>query len=1063
MSDNLKKFKNLLEELFQMDQADLDFGIYRIMNAKRDEISKFLDEDLLPQVNEELGKLEGQKKVDIQKELDETIARLSELKVDPEENEIIILLREQLAQAVDITAIENEIFSDLYNFFRRYYKDGDFISQRRYKKDVYAIPYEGEEVKLYWANHDQYYIKTSENFRDYTFKVGADEKLVHFKLVDADTERDNIKAQNGNDRRFILCEDDPLFKENGELYIRFEYRPDDDKRKQDALIGEAIEKITDSSGFTNWLTLLLRKEPTDANPNRTVLEKHLKHYTARNTFDYFIHKDLGKFLNRELDFFIKNEIMHLDDIESAEAPKVEQYLAKIKALRKIAHKIIDFLAQIEDFQKKLWLKKKFVVDTNYCITLDRIPEEFYPEIASNDAQREEWVRLFAIDEIKAGESELFDGASPAYSNPLTVEFLKANPFLALDTRFFSDSFKARLIASVENIDEQCDGLLVNSDNYQALSCLQQKYKGKLQSIYIDPPFNTVASEILYKNNYKHSSWLCLINERLQNSIQLMKNDAIFCIAIDDAEQSILADCLSNIFGDDNHLGTVVVRSNPHGRAMAAGISSNHEYSIFYAKSRESIVGRLPRDDRRQSRYPDSDERGIFAWINFRKTGAGSRRVERPKLFYPIYVSDDGEIRITTMSWSDVKRKWIPDEAKLPNETIVLPLDSENNERVWNLGWERARYEINKSLSAKLVDDKWQVYRKYRPNQDGALPGTWWEEAKYSATESGTRIIKDLFGERELFSYPKSIYLVEDCLRVTNLLPEASVMDYFAGSGTTGHAVINLNREDGGHRKYILVEMGEYFDTVLKPRIQKVIYSKDWKDGKPVSREGSSHIFKYIKLESYEDTLNNLELTRSREQDDVLLGEADLREDYMLHYMLDIESRGSDSLLNIDKFDDPFNYKLNIAQGTVGETKPQTVDLVETFNYLIGLRVNHIGAKEYLTAKFKRDDENKLILDGRLKTCEPGKGWEFQMIEGENPEGKKVLIIWRTLKGDPEEDNLILDELLERKNISSLDFEYDLIYVNGDNNVENKRHDDATWKVRMIEPEFHHLMFESEGV
>jgi adenine-specific DNA-methyltransferase len=148
-----------------------------------------------------------------------------------------------------------------------------------------------------------------------------------------------------------------------------------------------------------WSAALSVKRPTEKNADRTLLAKHLADYTARNTFDYFIHKDLGRFLRRELDFYIKNEVMHLDDVQDQTAPRVEQYLTKIKAIRRIAHKIIDFLAQLENFQKKLWLKKKFVVETQYCVTLDRVSEELYPEIAANDAQREEWVRLFAIDEV----------------------------------------------------------------------------------------------------------------------------------------------------------------------------------------------------------------------------------------------------------------------------------------------------------------------------------------------------------------------------------------------------------------------------------------------------------------------------------------------------------------------------------------------------------------------------------------------------------------------------------------------------------------------------------------
>src|SRR5207302_1717290 len=152
--------------------------------------------------------------------------------------------------------------------------------------------------------------------------------------------------------------------------------------------------------------------------SRTVLEKHLLQYTARNTFDYFIHKDLGGFLRRELDFYIKNEVMHLDDIEHESAPKVEQYLSQIKVIRSIAHKIIQFLEQLENFQKQLWLKKKFVIETNYCFTLDRVPKEFYAEIAANDAQQEEWVKLFAINEIQG------DLIHAPYLKPLTPGFLE---------------------------------------------------------------------------------------------------------------------------------------------------------------------------------------------------------------------------------------------------------------------------------------------------------------------------------------------------------------------------------------------------------------------------------------------------------------------------------------------------------------------------------------------------------------------------------------------------------------------------------------------------------------
>jgi len=494
MNENFRKLIDLLTELFQLDAADLDFGIYRIMNQKRDEIVHFLEHDLLPQVRETLQASQSGDVAALLAELDRAIVSARGLGVDPETTQKVKDLKAQIAQA-DITGLENEVFSHLTNFFRRYYSDGDFISLRRYKPGVYAIPYEGEEVKLHWANADQYYIKTTENFRDYTFTLPSG-KRAHFRLAEADTERDNNQTQNGNERRFMLFAESPLSEVNGELIIRFEYRQDDAKRKQADLNMAAVQVIMATPGFAEWQQELASLAPTGSNPRRTQLEKHLTGYTACNSFDYFIHKDLNGFLRRELDFFIKNEVVRLDDIEEETAPRVEQYLSKVKAMRRIGHKIIAFLAQIEDFQKRLWLKKKFVVETNYCVTLDRVPEELYPEIVANSEQIAEWKRLFAIEEIPHTLE------NPGYTDPLTVKFLKANPFLVLDTRYFPLEFTVALLSNEKmlsgapGLNEAIDGILIKSDNFQAINLLQVSLRGNIDCIHIDPPYNTATSGFL---------------------------------------------------------------------------------------------------------------------------------------------------------------------------------------------------------------------------------------------------------------------------------------------------------------------------------------------------------------------------------------------------------------------------------------------------------------------------------------------------------------------------------------------------------------------------------------
>lgn len=429
MTQYEQKFRDILAEILQLDQAELDFGIYRIMNQKRKDIEAFLNNRLVPEVTK--------------------------------------ILKAQTAAGTDISAMENEVFSHLAKFFSRYYEGGDFISKRRYKDDAYAIPYSGEEVKLYWANADQYYIKTSEYFKNYSFVLPTCRRKVHFVLRDADTEQNNNKAANNMERRFQLCEEDCIAEEDGELNIFFTYELMPKTTKQDALIKDAEAKIISSFAegkYVDFAELVNEKVPTEKKKERTLLMKHLQDYTAKNNFDYFIHKDLGGFLRRELDFYIKNEVMFLDDLD---ATHIMEHLAQVKAIKLVGEKIITFLAQLEDFQKKLWLKKKFVVGCDYCITLDRIPRTLYPEIIANDEQRKEWVRLFAIDEIKG------DMMTEGYCEPLTEKFLEDNPFLVLDTKFFSAEFKHKLVGSMEKVDEECNGLLIKSDNYQGLSAIQK--------------------------------------------------------------------------------------------------------------------------------------------------------------------------------------------------------------------------------------------------------------------------------------------------------------------------------------------------------------------------------------------------------------------------------------------------------------------------------------------------------------------------------------------------------------------------------------------------------------
>ena len=782
-----------------------------------------------------------------------------------------------------------------------------------------------------------------------------------------------------------LCNDNVVSVKNDKITIWFEYYPDLRNRKQDEINRESFISI--QKQLNNKTSALFKHVLRSNGEEWTLLEKQLNNWTKKNTFDYFIHKDLGGFLRRELDFFIKNEVLHLDDIIDSKSEDLGKRLIKLKVLKKVGDKIINFLTQIEEFQKKLWLKKKFIVQTDYCLTLDRVPQIFYAEIAKNEKQCKEWVKLFAIDEIKGGVK-----GQVAYSKPLTPAFLRANPYLVLDTALFEDEFKYCLLAKMDNIDEQTDGLLVRSENFQALNLLEKKYKDSVKCIYIDPPYNTSAAPIIYKNSYKHSTWMSLIKDRVSLSAEFqIPNESILAISIDENESNRLGLELDTLFPSHTKTQVSIVH-NPRGRrGNAFAICHDFIYFIFP----KGLM--LPK---RKLKEPKAKP--------LMKTGSESARSTAKNCFYPIIINQAGKlVKIGDVPSEDYHPK--SSQVEKADGTIELwPLCSKKRERKWRYIPDSLKRHSENLLIRKSLTNRWAVYlSKYEESYK-----TVWSDAVYNAAEYGSTLLKRMMMDGD-FSFPKSYYTIKDVITIGIGGKHGIVLDYFAGSGTTGHAVIDLNRKDGGSRKYILVEMGEYFDNVLKPRIQKAIYSEDWKEGKPLYHgKGYSHCFKTIYLESYEDSLNNLKLECPKERKEVLKlsSDSDLGEQYLLSYMLDMETR--DSIFNLEMFEKPFDYELIITRNN--EPKRQKIDLVETFNYLIGLYV-----------------EKMSFIDG------------IMMIQGTTRKGESILVLWRNMDAI---NNETLNKWFKKY---AKDIMFDQLYVNGDNNLES---------AILIEQVFHSLIF-----
>jgi len=679
-----------------------------------------------------------------------------------------------------------------------------------------------------------------------------------------------------------------------------------------------------------------------------------------------------------------------------------------------------------------------VLDTQWLITLDKVPESFYAELCEKAelpvqgwdgqtrSQRQEWVELFAIDEIAADLA-----GAVAYSVPLTVDFLKANAFLSLDTARFSTDFKERVLASVENLEQGTNGLLINGDNFQALNLLQARYHEQVQCIYIDPPYNTGGDDFIYRDAYKHSSWLSFLSDRLMLGRALQTKDGTITVSIDDDEMHRLSEVLDASYGD-NELAKLVWDRNRKNDARY--FSVGHEYMLVWAYSKDALAEkgirfREPKeglDDAKKAFRKlikasgedwDVIREGWKYWFDNIPVADPRRRLMRfSKVGERGPYRDDGNL-----SWPggggpryEVLHPVTLKPCSVPSRGWIYP----NSERFWE---EFKKGKIQFGEDEKRIPSG--ISYLFEGDEGQVMPSVF-----YSYAQTASQQFDAMFGTR-VFDNPKHW---PDLMRVIRYVTPkgGTVLDYFAGSGSTAHAVIDLQRGGYGNRDYVLVEMGGHFDKVLKPRIQKATYSSAWDSGKPVTRDGLSHCVKYVYLESYEDALDNLgSVEPTKRQVEILekTENAGLREGYVLNYMLDIESRGS--LLNLDKFVDPFNVVMTITRND--DRRAVKVDMVETFNYLLGLRVQTMR---------------------RVK--------DVYEVVGVTPAGDQTLILWRDVN---KVDNEALDKWFDKQAYSSRDKEFDLIYVNGDNNIENLRRADETWKVQLIEEKFLALMFDGGQV
>lgn len=931
MSESLQKFQGLLRELFQFDSADLDFGIYRIMNQKREVIERYILQDLPEFIQKEIdrGALAEQSHVHSEfiSARQKVLSSLGEKAIDAEGNLIeqyrntptgkaYLEAMIKASGAQDHAAIEVAIYNHLYTFFSRYYQDGDFISKRRYsKKERYAIPYNGEEVYLYWANHDQYYVKSGEHFTNYIWKAPNGVSVI-FKLRAAEIEQDNVK----NDKRFFLLKIEEIDwqEKNAKLIIPMEYRALTDgeaisygsRNQQDNIIAEILKtvpkKLENESGALSAL-LSERRMTTDGTPI-SYLEHHLRNYTSRNTRDFFIHKDLASFLKRELDFYLKNEVLNLEDMESFGDELSESWFQIIMIVKNVGNDIIDFLAQIEEFQKMLWEKRKFITDVRYLITVGDINESFYADIATNEPQWEEWKELFQIDDQ---ETNLFNEGKDKIEKRRV--FLKNNSRLVLDTKHFDVEFVDRLLMSFEDLDAETSALLIDSENWHALNLLLKKYREKIRCVYIDPPYNTGNDEFIYKDTYQHSSWLSMIRDRIILSKALLTPDGSHYCQIDTNENFRLGLMIDAILEFQREIiwDTQVLSGY---KTIANNWIRGHDTILFHTKEDSYYFNKQKQPHRKEylDRFDKQDEDGRWYF-----DGRGT---------------------------------------KLYKDEVIE--------------------------KGKAVGDVWYDIMSFQQQPTS--------------------------NERVDFSTQKPEELVERIIRASSKESDW-VLDYFLGSGTTSATAIMLGRKSIG------IEMGEHLSSVAIPRLKRVLYGCPTSVAEKSEYKGGGFV-KYLHLESYEDTLNNIEFDESSSQKTMDF------ENYLLKYMLKWETRDSETLLNVDKMVRPFKYKLHVYSD--GQIREITIDIPETFNYLLGMHV-----------------QNRQVHDDN--------GLRYLIYRGVINQ-RNVVVIWREIEGWDEADFARDKKFIQSSNILK---GVDEIYVNGDSLIPESQ---------AVEPVFKSLMFAPIG-
>jgi hypothetical protein len=599
-------------------------------------------------------------------------------------------------------------------------------------------------------------------------------------------------------RRFVLSARQPVVVDGDDLMIGLAHVGLASRRRQNLINAEICTAVANSAEAGDWRDELIEPRAV-AKGARARLHDHLDRFTSWPDDDLLLPCGLQPRLQAHLEALLAAEAWSPAAIDSLDAGQLDVRRAQARLVRDFAERMIAWLERRAGVWIQLWQQPPRIARTDYLCTLDRLPPALVGQVLASDAQWARWQAWFGLPADRAQRAEL----------------IERHPCLVVDTGLYPPAFADDLLAGQGNPRQQASGVLVHGENSAALRLLAEEYAGRVAMCTIDPPYNTGAGVWSFADRFAHDAWSRMMEDRLELAERLLSDSGALFVVLDDHEQARLRLLLERVLGEENFLATIVWEKVHTRKNSARHFSVSHDYIHCFARDKRRWRRQLlPRGDTQAYSNHDDDPRGPW----------------KPD---PVYANKPYSARY---------------QIAKPNGVLLDPPPG----RYWRYS---QRSLLEKAARQEIVWGEGAAYplvkRYLEDAQAGLVPVTLFDRQFAGDNAEANAEMRALFGRAALVSYPKPSRLVYRLAQIATTPDEGQVvLDFFAGSGSTAQAVLALNRADGGRRRWVLVEKGACFDSVLLPRVAKCIFAERWKNGRPEG-SGTSQLVKVIRLESFE--------------------------------------------------------------------------------------------------------------------------------------------------------------------------------------------------------------------